>query len=194
MSTNPAAYTSLTGPALLSEPAWLPSDQGWLAWTYDPIGALNATAPGLGVPTLTRINVRFPVSVTNITMAVNAGGTTLTAGQNFAGLYNSAGTLVGATADQSGNWAGAFFTPQALIGGPFTLAAGFYWAAILANAAAAPTFLRAIAAASTTFINGANGPSTARFATNGSGQTTLPASITPASNTLIGVSYWAGLS
>jgi hypothetical protein len=187
MASNPSAFT-----ALQAVP-WLPTDQNWLGWTYDPAGALNGSIPSLGVPTLIKVPLRSAGTVTSVTAVVSTGGGTLTAGQNFLGLYSTGGTLIGASADQTANWGAAFAVPQALAGGPYPLAAGYYWVALLCNGTTAPTFLRGISQASS-FVNGALGVSAARYATNGTAQTSLPATITPSSNALLGVTYWAGLS
>jgi hypothetical protein len=180
-------------PVLAPAVPWLPSDAGFLAWTSDP--QVNGTTGTLatGVINLLRVNVRAGISCTNVLAWITAGGSSLTAGQNFAGLYNSAGTLVGTSADQTTPWAGTGLMTMPLTGGPFNLAAGFYWVALLSNASVTPaTFARSTQAAAGT-PNAGLAVSAARFAANGSG-TTLPASITPASNTLTSLPYWAALS
>lgn len=173
---------------------WLPSDQNWQAWAYDPVGALNTSLPAAGVLALTRVNVRSSAVATNLIALITAGGTALTAAENFLALYNSAGLLLGQTADQSANWAGAFSNPQPIVSGPISLAPGFYWIAFLTNfTGTAPSFARGINQ-SGSFVNGGNGPSTARYATNGAGLITPPASITPSANALGTITYWAGIS
>jgi hypothetical protein len=141
-----------------------------------------------------RVNVRAPITCTNVVTYVVAAGTGLTSGQNFAGLYNSAGTLIAATADQTTPWASGGTKTMALTGGPYSLAAGFYWVALLSNesAGSTPTVLRA-SNASTSGVEVGYTVATARAATNGAG-TTLPGSITPASNAFFGSILWVALS
>ena len=120
-------------------------------------------------------------------------GTLLTAAQNFAGLYNSAGTLIGTSADQSAAWttAGVYTTP--LAGGPFSLPAGFYWVACLSNSTGTPPSLIRTTNLTAGFANQGLTAAQSRYATNGTG-TTLPGSITPASNVQVVNQYWAALS
>lgn len=175
---------------------WMPTDAGYLEWVYDPALIQSGQAAASGTIYLARVNIRdTSISATNVTLYLQTAGTTLTASECFAGVYNSSGTLVAATADQSANWAtgGAAVHTMALAGGPFTLSQGFVWVAILANwTGTAPQFGRAL----NNQANQANAgftAATARWATNGTG-TTLPATITPASNALNAIEWWAAFS
>lgn len=177
-------------------PPFLPSDVGWLAWNYDPALIVNSsTLPSLGGIVLIGVNVRSPVSCTNVITVVSTAGGTLTASENFAGLYNSAGTLIGTSADQTTAWgsAGAGLKTMALAGGPFTLPAGMYWVALVANGTTSPAFGRNVNNVAG-LVNGANSAATSRYGGILSGQTSLPGSITPSSITQQGVGFWAALS
>jgi hypothetical protein len=176
-------------------PPWMASDSGYLAWNFDAGAIGGSTAVTNNTITLVRINIRKAMSVTNVLLAINGGGTGLVTNENFAGLYSSAGTLIGATADQTSNWAGGGLKTLALTGGPFNLSAGtFVWVAILANESAGgtPTFWRG-QNNSGSVQNAGTTVSTARWATNTTG-TTLPASITPSASSLISATFWAALS
>jgi hypothetical protein len=177
---------------LLAEPPWIPADCNYLAWTYEPAVGVNNTALPVTVITLIRVNIRSPVSCTNIIGMIATAGVSLTSGQNFAGVYNSAGTQIGVTADQTTAWGSAGYQVMPLVGGPFALSAGFYWVALLANGTTGPAFVRS-ANQNTAFANNGLTAASARYATNGTG-TTLPGSITPASNSLAQVEYWVALS
>lgn len=172
-----------------------PSDAGLLAWNYDIGLAGNAAAPSNNVVNLIRINIRQAISVTNVILGVTTAGVGLTSGQNFAGIYNSSGTLIGTTADQSGNWNSAGLKTMALTGGPFALAAGtFIWVAVVTNfATSGPLFPRSCSL-NQNIPNAGFTVSTARWATNGTATTALANSITPSSNVLAGVGFWAALS
>lgn len=179
-----------------TEPPWLPDDAGigWLAWTYDPVACSVGSAPTNNTITLARINIRQPITVTNVIWAITAIGGGLTSGQNFIGLYNSAGTLIGRSADQTTAWGTAGFQIAALAGGPFSVPAGFYWAAVLPNetAGTVPSFVRS-ANTTITISNLGMGAAFSRTATAGTG-TSLPDSITPSSLTPIVAQFWAAVS
>jgi len=193
MATNPSAFGA--GAGALAEPSWLPADSGFLAFTADQVASNANTAPSSGVLNLARVNLRSAALVTNVVLDVITGGTSLTAGQNFAALYTAAGALVAATADQSANWAAAFLAPAALAGGPYQLAAGFYWVGFLCNntAGANPAFLRA-GNANTPTSNFGLGAAASRYAQTGAALTAAPASFTPNTLTQTVTQWWAALS
>jgi hypothetical protein len=115
------------------------------------------------------------------------------AGQNWAGLYSAAGTLLTSVGIDSmipgvvGINPATFTTPVVC-----TTSMGFVWRAVLFNAATPPTLVRTGG-----ISQGANNAgllaSQYKYATAGTGATTLPASITPGS-LLVGPSYWAANS
>lgn len=174
------------------EPSWLPSDAGFLASTYDPAAATATFTMASGTVYLFRVNVRAALTCTNVISIIGTAGSGLTSGQNFAGLYTSTGTRVGITADQTTPWATAGLQTMTLAGGPFALSAGFYWMAMLAVGTTPPVVL----SATSTFraSNAGTAVSVARYAINGTGATALPASITPASNSLLSPAVWAAIS
>jgi len=71
--------------------------------------------------------------------------------------------------------------------------AGFYWIGFLFNASTMPQIYRA-QDLNATLMNLGLTTSLLQFATNGTGLTTLPSSITPASNTAAQFSYFSALS
>ena len=181
------------------------TDAGYLAWAYDPLNISAVTAlTTSGNVYLTRINIRTPKSVTNVVAYMGALGGTLTSGQCFAGLYAgttagayTAGQLIGTSADQTSAWNTGTGTANALqtialTGAPFSVPAGFVWAALMFNGTTGPQFGRAgnvTAAASNIGFAAAS----ARFAA-ATGSTTLPSSITVGNNALQAPEYWAALS
>lgn len=182
-------------PVGYSELSFTPSDLAYLAWTYDVGLASSASTPTTNVVNLYRVNIRQAISVTNVILGVATAGSGLTSGQNFVGLYNSAGTLIGTSADQTTPWGTSGLKTAALVGGPFALSAGtFVWVAVVSNTGTSTPNLFRTSAGNSTVMNAGFTAATARWATNGTATTALPGSITPASNVLAGVGYWAGLS
>lgn len=167
-------------------------DHGLLYWQFDPGTNMVGTTITSGTVNMSKLWFRQAVTITNVALAINTAGSGLTANQNFAGLYDSLGTLLSATADQSANWATAGFKEMALTA-PQAVAAGYYYVAVVSNATTTPAFARgsalnsAIANAKLTATNG-------RFTTGPAAQTSLPASITMASRTLTGNALWAAVS
>lgn len=174
-----------------------PNENDLVGWSYDPVHAVSSVGPAAGAIVLVRIPVRAGVTISNVIMAVATGGTSLTASQNYAGLYSSAGSRLALTADQSGVWNSTGIKTMALTS-TYTPAAGvtWVWAAMLANASGStPAFARTGALALADLASAGLTASERRYGTYGSGQTSLPSSITPASIAAITNStYWIGLS
>ena len=192
--TNAALAALQHGDLPSLDNAWWPGDQNLIAWNFDPAEAGGNSAPALGVIQLAAVILRTAKTITNVLLGLAVVGTTLTSGQNFAGLYNSSGTQVGVTVDQTAVWASTGLKTMPLTA-PYAAAAGTYWVAFVVNAAAACQFARGSAVGGAgTLLNAGLTASTARFATTGTVQTSLPGSITPASSALGAMSWWAGLS
>ena len=158
-----------------------PSIQGAAAWCYDPALAVNSTQLTAGKLYLVRVDIGADVNATKIHWWVAGVGFAPTTNQNWVGLYSSAGTRLASTNVDSSFGSATLKTTT--IPATALAAKSFYWVALLFNASGTPTLTRA---------SGWNGVDTAanlgltaatlRFATNGTSQTALPASITPASN------------
>jgi hypothetical protein len=179
-------------------PPFQASDHNYLAWNYDVAGALNTAAlPTSGQIVLTRINVWTAISVTNVVFAMPTLGSSLTSSENFAGLYNSSGVLIGTSADQTTTWNTGGTTglqTVALSGGPFNVAAGtFVWVAWLFNGSTGPTFTRA-ASQTAAISNAGLAAATARWAHTATGGQTSLAGFTPSGNVTTATTYWAALS
>jgi hypothetical protein len=196
-STNKVLYSRIGGAwygtPLARANLFLPEDAGLLAWNYDPAMLQSTTSsPTSGQVNLIRVNVRTPITVSNVLLGVTSGGSGLTSGQSFAGLYNASGTLLSATADQSTNW-----TSTGLKTIPLTsaqaIAAGTYYIGLVSVGTTPPAFARA-SGVSVSAENLGLSAATARWATGPSSQTSLPASITMSSNTAISISWWGALS
>lgn len=148
-----------------------PGQAGMLGWTYDPATAVGSSAAVPTSGTLYGARLWLPVaaSVTNIIMQVGAIGATLTTGQSFAALYNAAGTLIGVTADQSTAWTTTGSKTMPLVGGPFSLAAGYYDVCFWSVGTTPPKF---VCSASGSFVNMGLSGSASRFFTAQTGLTT----------------------
>lgn len=189
--TIPAAGSIYTATGAFGEQ--LPVNHGLTGWTYDPALATTGSLLTNGTVYLSKVHIPDDVSITKIYWWVTTAGATPTTGQNWVGLYSAAGTRL-ATTD-----VGSVISSTGLKTTTITstsLAAGsFVWVAMVFNASTAPTVARATGNGGlATAVNAGLTSGTYRFATNGTTQTSLPASITPGSNTAAGFAGpWAGI-
>lgn len=166
----------------------VPADHGYSAWTGDPESIQAATALVSGTVYLRKLRIRRDITPTVLAFSISVAATGVTAGQNFAGLYASDGTRL-ATVGIDAAIATSGVTEVAI--SPGDLEAGaFVWAAIVVNATGAPQLHRM--SSTTTPPNANLTASTLRNAVNGTGQTSLPATISPASNSGTGAITWWG--
>ena len=168
----------VTGNALGQD---FPAAHGLASWCYDPALAVNSTQLTAGKLYLVRVNIAASVSVTKVYWWVANTGSSAVAGQNFVGLYDSAGTLL-ASAGVDTSFSSATLKTTTVPATALT-AGSFCWVALLFNASVTPTLTRAsgwtgVDAAANLGLSAA----AYRFAVNGTGRTTLPASIIPGSN------------
>jgi hypothetical protein len=182
------------------EHAWTAPELGFVAQSFDLATAspnVNTRLITAQVLNLIGLRVRHPATVSTVDLQLIANGATLTSNECFVGLYSSAGTLLGYSADQSTAWgSGAAKTISTSLTAEsarsLSLLPGLYRVALLGNGTTMPSF-QSGANELTVNANGRLTASTARYATSGSGLTALPSSITPSSNTLTSVTWWAGL-
>jgi hypothetical protein len=173
----------------------LPGDQNLLEWNFDPAaGGSAGVAFTAQAVNLMRINVRTPMKISNVWFHLVSAAATLTAGQSFVGLYNASGQLLSGSTAIDAVLTGAPGAVSAALSNPQYVAPGFYWVAILvASATTAPK----IAVAGNSAVNANVGLSAAqsRFGVGATGQTALPATITPSaiSNTNAQTA-WVGVS
>lgn len=168
-----------------------PVDHGRIAWTFDPASNSGSTVIATGTPFMSKVWVREPTTLSSIGISITTAGVTLTAGQNFVGIYNAAGTRIAQSADQTAAWAGTGYMEAAMTA-PVAVVPGAYYLTILANGTTAPSLARgAVAGSGASTINFGLTATTGRYATGPAAQTSLPASITMASRTLSAVSMWS---
>jgi hypothetical protein len=171
--------------------AYQPGDHGLLAWTYDPQGTINSTQLTAGTIYFSAVVLRTAQTVSKLWTGVVTAAATATAGANWLGLYSAAGSKIADVA------ADTVFTTNgarsATLGTPQALSAGTYLIAQVAAASTMPFLGRNSGLGA--LINANLSTTGYRFFVNGTGQTTLPASITLASNSTTGAqSFWAALS
>lgn len=174
---------------------WQADEQGFVAWTYDPLVANSTSSLTAGTVFMAAVKARKSFTLNNINILLGAGGTTLTAGQNFAGVYNDAGTLIGVTADQSASWATAGYKTMAVTS-PSSQTAGNYYVAIVSNASTVPTIQRQ-AAASAAAYNAGLSAAQARWSSGGTGftgLTSLPGSVTMSNRGSGATTFWAAIN
>lgn len=168
-------------------------DHGLLAWTQDPATCPASGTVTAGVVYLSKIKiVNRSTVVSNILYAVSGSPSGLTSGQNFVGIYNSSGTLLATSTDQTTNF-GSTGAKTGALSAPVTLAVGFYYVAFLINGTTPPSFM----GGSNSFQTGLNSgltTGTARSLSSGTTQTALPSSIILSSGTMNGNLRWAGLT
>ncbi|MFD6889305.1 phage tail protein [Streptomyces sp. NPDC059957] len=182
--------------------SWLPSDLGFSGWTFDPAVSNSGQNLLAGYVYLCGINLRAASTVTNVVFySCGYAGGTLNA-SSFAGLYTAAGARVGVTAALSG-----IFTANegATVVCPLTAAysapAGNYWVAIVTNGQTPSPYNGPVLARGanlgTSPAGAAAMPGAFRRAARltATGQTSLPASFTPASAlTYDANALWAAVS
>jgi hypothetical protein len=176
---------------------WLPADNILLAASGDLDAYLGTNTGALtaGTVYLAKIMIRQAITPGHVVLGIQAGGTGASTG-SFVGVYSSAGTLLASSADIGASLTAAGLIPLALSSSPSLTAGSFVWAAFVVNLATTqPSLYRNGGAGTITESNGGLVAATFRYAVNGTGQTSLLASITPSSNTGTGAfPLWAGLA
>lgn len=189
-STLEVVKVSGSGPSAsginLDYPASYPSDQGLLAWTYDPDIAGHVTAQSSGSPagsnvagivTLTKLQIRKTITWSRIWFGLSGidSGASLT--NCYLGVYNAAGARVGVTADISANlMTGAIAKPADLVT-PFTAAPGEYFIAMLLNGTWTTNALHFKASGAGISVNANLSAPRLRYSNMLTGQTSLPATL-----------------
>lgn len=161
-----------------------PGDHGFETWSHDPYYPASSVIAVNGRIYAIKLPIRRPCTIDTLWWSVATAGATPTAGQNWVGLFSSAGVRygqVGVDGDISSTGGKpSVITPQAL--DPAT--DPYVYQLFLFNAATAPTLVRGSSFESTPNLNLAT--AALRAAVVASGQTALPASFNPATLTTNG--------
>jgi len=166
-----------------------PANHGLIAWTVDPALVLGSKLMVNGTLYLAGLYVTQPTTATKLFWGIGGAGVTATAGQNFIGLYDSTGTRLANVGIDGRVTSSGMFTETISV----ALTTGMYWVGIVVNAATAPQIWRSGDLNATITNVGITTASQKRFATNGTGLTSLPANITPSSNTDSQFTIWAAI-
>ena len=179
----------------LASAAVQPNDHGYLNYSADPQLVVASAAPASGSIRMIKLPL-LPLSytITNLHCYIATAGVSLTLNQCFAGLYDSAGTRQGVTANQSVAWTTSSVKTMAL-GAPYVVPANApMWVALLFNGTSVGFGTVASVGGFSDMFNANLTPANARFTIGPSGQTTLPASVTMASRTNSSQSQWVAVS
>ena len=168
------------------------ADYGYKSQAYElHIGASNTALPVNGTIYTVRLRLPAAATITNVVFAIGTAGASLTTGQNFVALYKATDkTLIAVSADQTTLWSSTGIKTAALVGGPYALPAGDYYAVIWSNGTTRPALVRS---ASNAMLNGSMVGGSPKFGSaNTSITTTAPGTLGSISN--LTYAYWAALS
>jgi hypothetical protein len=167
-----------------------PREHNLAAWTYPMEHIQSGKAGVAGTLYLSSLSIPRPVAITKLAWGINTAGSGVVSGQNFIGVYAADGTRVArlgvdARVTTTGGWEDTISS--------LGLVPGDYWFAYLFNATTMPQIYRA-GDLSASIMNLGLTTSTLRFATNGTGLTDLPTSLTLASNVAAQFSYFGAFA
>lgn len=159
-----------------------PSEQGLLAWTYDPNMAGHVTAQSnagvAGRITLVKIPIREQIAWSSIWFGLAGVDAGATLSNCYLGVYDSSGTLKGTTADISSSlMSGATAKSVALVS-PFTAPSGTYFIAMLLNGTWTTNSLTFKASGAGVSVNAGLTAPNLRYSNMLTSQTSLPSSLT----------------
>lgn len=176
------AVNALEGPG-----EWLPSDQGFKAWNYDPIIASSQSNPTSQL--LQVLKIRIPAgTVTNIHLFNTDTGTTT---GFYAALYNGAagGALLAQSANQSGLFGVAGMKTIPLVSPP-VVTAGVYYAAFWKLSGT----LNFVSTGANTGQNANLAATVARFGTANAGMSGAVAPANLGTITTLSPTFWVAVS
>jgi hypothetical protein len=159
-------------------------------WSFDPANVSAGSATTSGVLYLVKLIIPRNDIVNKLYWYLTNSAVTPVTGQNEVGLMDPAGNRLAATnVDASLTPAGlkVITLADTAVGG------GFIWAALLFNATTPPSLARGTSISSGSLTNAGLSPAAYRFAINGAGRTSIPASIVPGSNALHDFALWCGV-
>ncbi|MFI0156243.1 collagen-like protein [Streptomyces lydicus] len=197
------AYTASAGTDLEALRPDLPSEQGLLAWTYDPNMAGHVTAQSsggvAGRVTLVRLIIRRQITWSNIWLGLAGVDAGATLANCYLGVYDASGNRVGVTADISTSLMSGATAKALPLTASFTAAPGTYFIAMLLNGTWTTNSLTFKGSGAGVSVNAGLSAPNLRYSNMLTAQTSLPATLSLASqstsiiNTGWG-SQWYGVS
>lgn len=172
-------------------------DSGLLAWSFDPTIATQTFLTTAGVLYLSRVVLTGQQTITNGLVGLTTAGGTLTSGQNFLALYNSSGTRIAVSADQTTAFATAGLITAAWTTPVSNAAPGIYYVGVLCNGGTAVTLASGttLKPGNVSLGNAGLTTATSRYLTSGTSQTATPSSVTLGSASgNIAATIWAAIS
>jgi hypothetical protein len=180
---SPVVYTTA--------PQWslTPADRNLIAWAADvDIATTGTTASATGTLRMIRLIAATAATAATSILRVDIAGSGLS--NCYFGLYNTSGTLIAATSDQSGVW-NSTGTKAVNFSAPAALTPGVYYAALLVGAGTLLSFARLQGG---DLINvGLGTAGSQQCATYGSGLTALPSTLTMANMVSASICPWTAL-
>ncbi|WP_328742915.1 hypothetical protein OG436_29430 [Streptomyces caniferus] len=159
-----------------------PSENGLLAWTYDPNMAGHVTAQSnagvAGRITLTRIMIRKTITWSNVWLGLAGIDASAVLSNCYLGVYDASGTLKGATADISASLMTSAIAKPFALTAAFSAAPGAYFIAMLLNGTWATNSLTFKASGAGISVNAGLSAPNLRYSNMLSSQTSLPSSLT----------------
>lgn len=163
------------------------ADAGWMGWAFDPALISGSSILTAGVLYLTRVKVGVAGTAASVSMHVSTAGATLS--NCFLGLFDSNGTRVGVTTDQStALQSGGLKTVT--MSATAALVAGPHYVGILTNGTTPPTMTRA---GNSSIVNAGVVAPSLRWATSGTGQTAMPSTVDLTTAAASSLSLWAAI-
>lgn len=131
VALGPSGNVSFTGTltGATQPPVPLPSDAGYIAWTFDPTMVAGTTIPASQTLLVAAVYIRTAQTISNIVVGITNSPVLTNA---FVGLYQNNGTLLSGCSDQGANWTANGFKTTALTT-PQSVGAGWYWVGLLTN-------------------------------------------------------------
>lgn len=180
-----------------------PSENGLLAWTYDPNMAGHVTAQSnsgvAGRVTLTRIMIRKTITWSNVWLGLAGIDASAVLSNCYLGVYDASGTLKGTTADVSSLLMTNAVAKAFPLATPFSATPGAYFVAILLNGTWATNSLTLKCSGAGISVNAGLSAPNLRYSNMLTSQTSLPASLTLSGQTTTIIntgwgSQWYGVS
>jgi len=115
-----------------------PQDYGFQVWS-DPVSQINgySTLPFSGEAFGRQVRIMSPLTISTVVIWILESVSTLTTGENFLGVYNASGNLLGSTGDMtSAIEAGGII--EGTLTSPVDLAEGYAFLAVVMNGTGLP--------------------------------------------------------